>query len=41
MPTFAYSARPAMGGDIQAGELELPTKDEVLAYLHKNKLIPV
>jgi type IV pilus assembly protein PilC len=41
MPTFAYSARPAMGGDITAGEIELPTKDEVLAYLHRQKLIPV
>ena len=41
MPKFAYSARPAMGGDIQSGEIDLPTKDEVLAYLHKNKMIPV
>jgi type IV pilus assembly protein PilC len=30
-----------MGGDIQSGEIEFPTKDEVLAYLHRNKLIPV
>jgi type IV pilus assembly protein PilC len=41
MPTYAYSARPAIGGEIQSGEIELPTKDEVLAYLHKNRLIPV
>jgi type IV pilus assembly protein PilC len=41
MPTFAYSARPAVGGEIQSGEIDLPTKDEVLAYLHKNRLIPV
>jgi type IV pilus assembly protein PilC len=41
MPIFAYSARPALGGDIQAGEIEFPTKEEVLAYLHKSKLIPV
>ena len=41
MPTFAYSARPAMGGDIQSGEIELPTKEEVLAYLHRQKMIPV
>jgi type IV pilus assembly protein PilC len=41
MPTFAYSARPAIGGEIQSGEIDLPTKDEVLAYLHKNRLIPV
>jgi len=41
MPTFAYSARPAKGGDIQSGEVNLPTKDDVLAHLHKQKLIPV
>ena len=41
MPAFLYSARPAIGGDIQSGEIELKTKDEVLSYLHKQKLIPV
>lgn len=41
MPKFAYSARPASGGDIQSGEIELATKDDVLAYLHKQKMIPV
>ena len=41
MPTFAYSARPATGGDIQSGEIELPSKDDVLAFLHKQKMIPV
>jgi len=41
MPTFAYSARPATGGDIQSGEIDLPRKDDVLAYLHKQKMIPV
>jgi type IV pilus assembly protein PilC len=41
MPTFAYSARPATGGDIQTGEIELPSKDDVLAFLHKQKMIPV
>jgi type IV pilus assembly protein PilC len=41
MPTFSYSARPASGGEITQGEIELPSKDEVLAYLHKQKMIPV
>jgi type IV pilus assembly protein PilC len=41
MPTFAYSARPATGGDIQSGEVELANKDDVLAYLHRQKMIPV
>ena len=41
MTTFAYSARPATGGDIQSGEIELATRDDVLAYLHRQKMIPV
>ncbi len=41
MATFAWSARPAMGGDIQSGELESASKDEVLAHLHRQKMIPV
>jgi type IV pilus assembly protein PilC len=41
MASFVYSARPASGGDIQSGEIELPSKDDVLAYLHKQKMIPV
>jgi type IV pilus assembly protein PilC len=36
-----YSARPATGGDLKTGEIELKTKEEVLQYLHKQKLIPV
>jgi type IV pilus assembly protein PilC len=41
MPTFTYSARPATGGDIRSGEVELKTKEEVFAYLHRQKLIPL
>jgi type IV pilus assembly protein PilC len=41
MTTFAYSARPASGGDIQSGEIDVASKDDVLAYLHKQKMIPV
>ncbi len=42
MPVFTYSARPATGvGGIQNGEVDLVSKDDVLAYLHKQKLIPV
>jgi len=41
MPTFTYSARPAAGGDVRTGEIELGSKDEVISYLHKQKLIPV
>ena len=42
MPVFSYSARPATGsGGIQQGEIDLKTKDEVLAHLHRQKLIPI
>ncbi len=41
MPNFAFSARPVTGGDIQSGEIELASKDDVLAYLHRQKMIPV
>ncbi len=41
MPTFSFSARPTTGGDMLTGELELPSKNDVLAHLHRQKLIPV
>jgi len=41
MPVFVYSARPAAGGDIQSGEIELSSKDDVLRHLNKQKMIPV
>jgi len=41
MPVFNYSARPATGGEIRNGEIELPTKEEVAAFLQRQKLIPV
>jgi len=40
MPTFSYSARSATG-ELQAGEIELPTRDEVVTYLRRQRLIPV
>ena len=41
MPTFTYSARSASGGDLRTGEVDLGSKDEVVSYLHRQKLIPV
>jgi len=41
MPVFVYSARPASGGEIKSGELDLATKDDVLRYLNRQKMIPV
>ena len=41
MPTFVYSARPATGGDIQQGEVEVASKEDLLALLHRQKMVPV
>ena len=41
MPTYSYTARPATGGDIQKGEIEVGTKEDVFAHLRKQKLVPV
>ncbi len=41
MPLFEYTARSSSNGQIQKGQLEVPTKDEVSAYLRKNRLILV
>jgi type IV pilus assembly protein PilC len=40
MPTFQYSAR-TVTGELQSGELDLPSRDEVVGYLRKQRLIPV
>jgi type IV pilus assembly protein PilC len=40
MPVFAYSAR-AISGELQTGEIDLPTQDEVVGYLRRQRLIPV
>jgi type IV pilus assembly protein PilC len=40
MATFTYSARTATG-DLQAGELSLKSRDEVVGYLRRNRLTPV
>ncbi len=40
MPTYLYSAR-TVTGELQSGELDLPTKDEVIGYLRKQRLVPV
>lgn len=40
MPTFSYSARSTTG-DIQTGEIDLPSRDDVVAFLRRQRLIPV
>ncbi len=40
MPTFNYSARNVTGS-LQQGEIDLPTREEVVGWLRNQKLIPV
>jgi type IV pilus assembly protein PilC len=40
MPIFTYSARTT-AGDIQTGEINLPTREEVMGYLRKQRMVPV
>ncbi|MFQ5678142.1 MAG: type II secretion system F family protein [Gemmatimonadota bacterium] len=40
MPVWTYSAR-SLTGDLRRDEIELPSKDHVISYLRKQKLIPV
>jgi type IV pilus assembly protein PilC len=40
MPTFTYSARN-VSGTLQQGEIDLPSREDVVGHLRKQKLIPV
>ncbi len=40
MTTFAYSAR-SVAGDIQTGEIDLASRDDVLGFLRKQRLLPI
>ncbi len=40
MPVYNYSAR-TVAGDIHRAQIDLPNKDHVIAYLRRQKLIPV
>ncbi len=41
MPVFEYTARNASTGQIQKGQMDVASKDEVSAYLRKNRMILV
>jgi type IV pilus assembly protein PilC len=41
MPLFEYTARNTTNGQIQKGQLDVSSKDEVSAYLRKNRLLLV
>ena len=40
MPVFSYSAR-AVNGELQRGEIDVPSKEDVIGYLRRQRLIPV
>jgi type IV pilus assembly protein PilC len=40
MPTFTYSARN-ITGTLQQGEVDLPSREQVVGYLRKQRLIPI
>jgi type IV pilus assembly protein PilC len=40
MPVFEYTARN-LKGDLEKGQVDLPTKDDVVAHLRKNRLVVV
>jgi type IV pilus assembly protein PilC len=40
MPTFMYSAR-SVTGDMQAGEIDLASKDDVIGFLRRQRLVPI
>ncbi|MEO8226376.1 MAG: type II secretion system F family protein, partial [Gemmatimonadota bacterium] len=41
MPMFEYTARNATSGQIQKGQVEVASRDDVTAYLRKNRMILV
>src|SRR5438034_9588188 len=40
MPLFTYTAR-TLKGDLVVDEIDLPTRDDVIAHLRKNRLVVV
>jgi len=40
MPTFTYSARTTTG-DLQAGEMQVKSRDEVVGYLRRQRMVPI
>ncbi len=41
MPLFEYTAKNASSGQILRGTLDVPTKDEVIAFIRKNRMMLV
>ncbi len=40
MPVFSYSAR-STAGELQSGEINLPSRDEVVTFLRRQRLVPI
>jgi type IV pilus assembly protein PilC len=40
MPVFLYTAR-TLKGELQSGEVDLPSRDDVIAHLRKNRMVVV
>jgi type IV pilus assembly protein PilC len=40
MPTFTYSAR-SVAGDMQAGEVDFASRDDVIGFLRRQRLVPI
>src|SRR2546427_1941152 len=40
MPVFQFTAR-TLKGELQSGEVDLPTRDDVIAHLRKNRMVVV
>jgi type IV pilus assembly protein PilC len=41
MPMFDYTAKAAVSGQILKGQLDVPTRDDVIAFLRKSRMTPV
>ena len=41
MPMFDYTAKAAASGQILKGQLDVPTRDDVIAFLRKSRMTPV
>ena len=41
MPLFEYTARNPTNGQIQKGQVDVQTREDVSAYLRKNRMILV
>ena len=40
MPVFQYTAR-TLKGELQSGEVDLPSRDDVISHLRKNRMVVV